>query len=495
MSGDYWRVFDALVAESPPDLVPAVLDRYRREPADRPFLMHLLRRLDGADELLPRLLSDVDGQHAATLLSELTRRGVPVPAGEIARLLGDAEAARAATAAAGLSGDRSLTSALRPLLADPPLRSAAAMALGRLGATECTGDLTDLLGIVEPREHEMIVVAIERMGDPAAVPALLARLLHAPDSTAWGLHHALSVLTGREPLVPLYDNESTYAANVRAAWSTVDASGPAVGDVELIDRARARLTVDQGSGVVSIDYDPTTPGSSWPRWGRSLFVRERRVYGLGSDCGTCEAFLHLAGWPADRASGLAGDLREALADVPALTPELIDAARPLCAGLRTGHYLVTLTDLDLVPVTAVESSWLTRRDEPQWLGAQHFQLRAPIPGEVPSFGVIAPTQPLDDLAPDTVETHTEAIRAGARPAAVALSWADQRHVEGEHTERFLFGVVLDGHHKLTAYTRLGIPARTLLLTRVEDCWGPPGDRGRWHDELTAPLRVGQRRRA
>jgi hypothetical protein len=59
----------------------------------------------------------------------------------------------------------------------------------------------------------------------------------------------------------------------------------------------------------------------------------------------------------------------------------------------------------------------------------------------------------------------------------------------EYHERFLTAVVLDGHHKLTAYARAGVPARVVLLSRSEDNWGPPEDRDRYLVEVTTPLRA------
>jgi hypothetical protein len=58
----------------------------------------------------------------------------------------------------------------------------------------------------------------------------------------------------------------------------------------------------------------------------------------------------------------------------------------------------------------------------------------------------------------------------------------------EHPERFLVGVILDGHHKLVAYARAGVAARVLMLCRVEDSWGPPTARTAFLDEVFAGLR-------
>jgi hypothetical protein len=51
----------------------------------------------------------------------------------------------------------------------------------------------------------------------------------------------------------------------------------------------------------------------------------------------------------------------------------------------------------------------------------------------------------------------------------------------------VIGAVLDGHHKLAAYAHASVPARCVLVTRIEDTWGPPDDRARPLRESLARL--------
>ncbi|HZM78812.1 MAG TPA: hypothetical protein VFC19_24045 [Candidatus Limnocylindrales bacterium] len=149
------------------------------------------------------------------------------------------------------------------------------------------------------------MVGLELMGDPAAIGGLRDWLARAPAELVWGLHHALVRLCGWEPLTPLEADRPAWADAVRQAWAGWDSARPArprVEGVELLDGARARLVVHNGRACVGIDYDPPPPGSSWPRWDKSLRIAERPVYAVGSDCGTCETSLRLLGWPVDRAA-------------------------------------------------------------------------------------------------------------------------------------------------------------------------------------------------
>jgi hypothetical protein len=158
-------------------------------------------------------------------------------------------------------------------------------------------------------------------------------------------------------------------------------------------------------------------------------------------------------------------------------------------------------DLDLELVSDPASSWWRRRGEFRrnedgeldsyvdcdWPGTPHFQLRHPILLSPPTFGALVPSQDLGRLSAGVVEEHAAAIRGGAHPACVALSWTEGKEVRAEHDERFLLGVVLDGHHKLAAYAHLHTPARVLLVCRIEDTWGPPDDPARWFREATEAM--------
>jgi hypothetical protein len=188
--------------------------------------------------------------------------------------------------------------------------------------------------------------------------------------------------------------------------------------------------------------------------------------------------------------------------VPELTRDLVDASAPLLTALRTGHYVMALVDLDLELVTRMRDSWLSRRIArrtgtdralPVDTDMVHFQLRQPLADEPPTYGIVMPTQPVDEPDAGTVDAFRTMIRTGRRPAALVLGWIDDRYVEAEYPERFLVGMVLDGHHKLLAYTTEGQPARALLISRVEDSWGPPDNRTQWLDAVIANLRQVQGR--
>jgi hypothetical protein len=502
-----WDLIDEICTEPPADLAEAARARFATAaPEERRRLAFLLRGadVDGADAALLDMLRQAPGAEAADVLAALTARGARVPTDVLAGFLrdGSGRVLEAAIAAAG--SDASLA----PLVAahlDHDMAMHAAIALGRLGVRAYTRELLARLPAQRGLAQAGFVAALELMNDPDAVEPLREWLAHAPADIAWDVHHALACLTGREPLLPIDRSDATAMASaIEQAWAAMDSTA----EQPRVDRLRVRgaqATFDlHGAGTIRIDYDPPRAGSVWPRWNLSLQVAGQRLYAIGSHCGTCETSLRLVGWPADRIAEQVGLVRDALRDVRALSEALFDVLHPLLASLRTGHYVAALVDLDLERVGDPQDSWLWRRsldDEetpPErlareaalaWPGVEHFQLREPVAGSVPAFGLVMPSVPLERLSPATVAGHERAIADGARPLAVALAWVEDRTVRGERPERFLIGVLLDGHHKLAAYARRGTPARVLLLCRLEDCWGPREDRGRVLREVIARLVV------
>lgn len=513
LSGDpnAWATLEHLAAAPPADLIACVRRRYADgDHRDRRFLVWLLGRLrNGTGEETAREWLHAAPEHdlAVQLLDLFNGQAWRLAAPELHPWLasGAPDILAAAVAAAGASGDVALAPRIAVHLDNPSVAMHAAIALGRLGVTAHTSDLVARLPHLTGLTGGGFVVALELMNDSAAVPGLRECLARGPDELVWNIHHALHKLTGRDPLLPLQSDGAAEVNAIREAWATERAGPPPAPSLEafqLRDAAEAAFVVRDGRGLITIEHDPPPPGSSWPRWDKSLRVGGQSLYAVGSDCGTCETTLRLAGWPDERAAALAASARDALRDVASLGWPLFERVLPMLAAMRSGHYVATLADLDLERIASPEGSWLCRRyglrdpDDPKavepqsvWPGVEHFQLREPIPGVERTFGVILPSQPLDALAPDTVSDHERRVRQGERPAALVLAWVEAKEVSGEVPERFLVGVVLDGHHKLAAYARAGIPARAILLSRLEDTWGPPEDRGRFLREATSQVKA------
>ncbi|MEW9338431.1 HEAT repeat domain-containing protein [Streptomyces tanashiensis] len=507
-ANDPWTALYTLTTDRPDGLAEAVEELYRSD-ADRavvrPHLAWLLRGLgESGDEVLLRLFAEpvLAAEDRRDLLKAAVARRLRLPA-ELLRMYGEQDPASGGSDgradgppapelvdAIGLSGDLSFAPRLGALLETPAVRGRAALALGRLGAREWTAPIAGGLSGVSGLDHTAFAVALELMGDPAAVPYLLRWLAESGEERVYDVHHALVRLTGRDPLLPERASGAAYAAAVRAAWADgrTERAPVVVRDVLVESGARARFSVDEGAGRIRVAFDPPSPGSTWPRWDRSLTFDGKPLYRVGSLCDTCELGLTLLGWPDDVATGVAARMRGRLACLDRLDAALLAEWSPVLGELETGHYRALLLDLPLERVSDPARSWWYRRavararedgdaseyedDGPEgyWPGVAHFQLTAPVPGgRVPfTYGALLPSQPPESLDPATVARHAAAIAAGERPAAVVLGWIDDRYVEARHEERWLVGAVLDGHHRLAAYAAAGVPARVLLLARVGD---------------------------
>ncbi|MER6999994.1 hypothetical protein [Streptomyces sp. NPDC000410] len=512
---DPWTALYTLNTDRPGRLAKAAEELYRSDAdraAFRPYLTWLLRTLgEPGDTVLLRLFAEpaFAADDRQDLLRAAVARKLRLPA-ELLRTYaeeapasggGDARAggspAPELVDAMGLSGDPFFAPRLGALLEDPVApRGRAALALGRLGAREWTAAIAGRLSEVTGLDHTAFAVALELMGDPAAVPHLLRWLAETGEQRVYDVHHALVRLTGRDPLLPERATGAAYAAAVRAAWADgrTERAPVVVRDLVVESGARARFSVDGGAGRIRVAFDPPSPGSTWPRWNRALTFDNKPLYRVGSLCDTCELGLTLLDWPDDEATRIAARMRERLAHLDRLDAALLVEWSPVLGELETGHYRALLLDLPLERVAEPARSWWHRRaaaraeedgydseygdDRPEdyWPGVAHFQLTAPVPGgRVPfTYGALLPSQPPEALDPATVARHAAAIAAGERPAAVVLGWIDDRYVEAQHEERWLVGAVLDGHHRLAAYAAAGVPARVLLLARVGQDGGVDG---------------------
>ncbi|MFE7094298.1 HEAT repeat domain-containing protein [Streptomyces erythrochromogenes] len=497
-------------------LARAVEELYRSETdttAFRPHLTWLLQSLgEPGDAVLLRLLAapGLTGDGRRDLLRAAVARGLRLPAELLRTCAQDAPAPSGSETATGgppapelvnamgLSGDLSFAPLLGALLDDPAApRGRVALALGRLGARAWTAPIAGRLSEVSGLDHTAFTVALELMGDPAAVPHLLRWLAESAEERVYDVHHALVRLTGRDPLLPEQASGAAYAAAVRAAWADgrTERAPAAVRDLVVESGARARFSVDEGAGRIRFAFDPPSPGSSWPRWDRCLTFGGKPLYRVGSVCDTCELGLTLLDWPDDEAARIAARMRGRLADLDRLDSALLAEWSPVLGELETGHYRALLLDLPLERVAEPTRSWWYRRaaaraeedgddgnrpeyDRPEdyWPGVAHFQLTAPVPGgRVPfTYGALLPSQPPAALDPAAVARHAAAVAAGERPAAVVLGWIDDRYVDALHEERWLVGAILDGHHRLAAYEAAGVPARVLLLARVGGGGGADG---------------------
>ncbi|MFO0562570.1 MAG: hypothetical protein U0269_31425 [Polyangiales bacterium] len=354
----------------------------------------------------------------------------------------------------------------------------AAVALAVLGERSYTPAILDAMKKATDLPFDGYTVAIETMRDEAAVPALMAMLEARDPKRAWGLEKALKACTGRAPLVDRCFSPELHAAAVLAAWKRPPLAAPTL---RIAQRAArwATFGLDHGGGEIRIENTPYN-GGSWPRWSRALYVNDAALYDVSSGCGTCRTILQLAGKLADHTS--LDRYRAALGAIDTIEYETLTALLPLIGRLQTSHYLASLVDLAIERVDDSARSWLANYypADADLAGGNdgvdfaprttHFQSRERGPeSALSTFCVLVPGQDLAKLDEARVSEYEAAIREGARPAVIALTWVEDRltNWDGTDSVRALLGVILDGHHKLAAYARAKIPARLLTITNFD----------------------------
>jgi hypothetical protein len=343
----------------------------------------------------------------------------------------------------------------------------AAIAVGLLGERSYTAAILDAMAKAKGLELSGYGVAIETMRDEGAVAALMAMLEALVPERAWVLAKALQRSAGRAPLIDRYVDPKQYARAALDAWKRRPFAAPTVRNVARAGRS-VTFGLDHGGGELHIESTPYN-GGSWPRWSRALYVNDDPLYNVSSGCETCHSILQLAG-TLDLPSALAR-YRAGIAAIELLNEATIEALRPLIDRLQTGHYMACLANLEVDRVTDPARSWLAETDDDSYAPRTvHFQSKLRAPAEkLRSSVLLVPSQDLSKLDEATVSDYERAIRGGARPVAIALTWVEDRsNWDDNEPTRTMLGAVLDGHHKLAAYARARVPARILTVTSLDE---------------------------
>ncbi len=349
--------------------------------------------------------------------------------------------------------------------------------------------LLKALGVAtEARTISACCAGLELLGDVQAVASLQAYLVSCPQSHVWEVCHCLWRLGVAQPLLSFSaDIEMLREASLHAVQSR---SQPSIA-IQKSTRSSVEFDVSFGEGLLRIDYDlPTRGTKTWARWSRSLYVAGEKMYSLGSLCGTCETILVLLGWPAQRALAVGTERSAEMAAGSEFDSAWIQRWAPVLHALQTGHYVAEefSMEVELVPY---ENSWMAlrkefrKRDDPdswydddddesmpaQSLLEQQVYQGPMFKGAIRSHWSVLPSQNRSELDEERVRFYMQEIRNGTRPTILALGWMEQRYVEAAWDERFVALCILDGHHKLEAYSRCGVKANWIALFRLENSCG------------------------
>ncbi|MCL2482203.1 MAG: hypothetical protein FWF43_02065 [Propionibacteriaceae bacterium] len=396
---------------------------------------------------------------------------------------------------------------LRRILTDDERlgREQAVYALAQLHDAESAEPITRLLATMltgaRPASFDIgrLPVALEMIGETSVAPTLQDMIAWADDQAVYWLGRAIHRLTGHSPCAP--DTDSTaqrdrFTDQVRHDWAAIDLTTQPVTQVQwtITSSRTAETIVTNGRNVFALT--PDDPKSlSWPEWVFTWRHGGERLYETGTDCSTCDVLLNRVGWAPDEAVRLAQAVRDQAAHVEHFDSAFMTALEPLVGTLSSGRYQLRLVDLRLEAVpksdTWFAANQTDTRDQSDSLDQDDevyqptVSIHAPADahsGKTSSYApksaittgdrdpafalpfVIAPTQPPSALDPSTIASFRDAILAGKRPAAIVAAHSAQRHpYTSQDPHRSVTGFILDGHHKMAAYTSLGLPYRLVLI--------------------------------
>jgi hypothetical protein len=200
-------------------------------------------------------------------------------------------------------------------------------------------------------------------------------------------------------------------------------------------------------------------GSDRPWWSY-LDIDGKPAYLIGNMCGTCSAMFQRCSSSLPLTSRqLSNQLENGIEMV---SQEAIDTVSAL---LPKGEYLVSI--IDVLP------SLVKQKMNPNMMGvfceSDYFwwQLVEKYPNGQYNE-IVLPMVSEDKLNPERVDYYSKKMKEGLHPTALALSLLDSRVLRGENPVDQLAHFVLDGHHKIMAASKTGLPISILSFLFISD---------------------------
>ena len=356
--------------------------------------------------------------------------------------------------------------AVRETLANSEERTKAALILATLrdGASvdSIMGRLRRIISGRDSFAIGQLAVALGMLGDARVAPELQVLLATAPGHAVLWLTQAIHRLTGHGLPLPEVDDVQ-FIEQVRRDWLAVDLSTPPSPRVErrLVSPRICEAVVTNGRGLFALAADDPEPGFEWPEWDYSWRHGSDRLYDTGGSCTTCDLILDRVGWASEDAVRLAQVVRQQVANVDQLDEPTMAALEPLLCALAPGRYQVRLENLHLEATTWAKTWFAAESSALSDPGGTMYQ---PPRAQTSSRVVIAATQPDSALDESTVTQFAACITAGDHPVAVVAAFAAVRQPHDSTIEHpCVTGFIIDGHHKMAAYTSLGLPCRMILI--------------------------------
>ncbi len=222
----------------------------------------------------------------------------------------------------------------------------------------------------------------------------------------------------------------------------------------------------------------------------SLFleINGKRRFEVGNDCDTCHFWFKCLQEPKALTQKKVVNLPKSLSVPRPMDQALIRDIQPVIDLMDKGEYYVFNTQLNLTgPYRSDDESSYFYNTEFQELwdiedpaaedllsGWEHFEGRTPRVfrhGEIleKQFEFVVPLVPGSKLKQENIRLYQQMIAGGDRPRVLLFGLLQRAIPESVSSGRvknlhsFFAGFILDGHHKLAAYQRAGVPANCLVI--------------------------------
>jgi len=221
-----------------------------------------------------------------------------------------------------------------------------------------------------------------------------------------------------------------------------------------------------------------------------LEVNGARKFEVGNDCNTCHFWFKMLQDPHLPTNKKIANLPKTIQLPRPVDESLVQELAPLLELMEKGEYLVFETSVNMSgPYDSDdEASYFFQsefmelwdiedpKEEGLLSGWEHYESQRPRVFRHPESGVmekqfdfVIPLVPRSALKEEYIKIYQQMIQNGDRPRVLMLGMYQRGIPEAvkkgtiKNLHSFMAGFLLDGHHKVAAYRRAGVPAKFLVI--------------------------------
>lgn len=257
-------------------------------------------------------------------------------------------------------------------------------------------------------------------------------------------------------------------------------------DVTTVAEGVVKVKVPQGKGFFKIAVEKRHGEAN------SLYleVNGARKFEVGNDCDTCHFWFKCLQEPRLSTAKKIANLPKTIQLPRPVDESLVQELAPLLELMEKGEYLVFETSVNLSgPYDSDdEQSYFHQsefmemwdiedpKEEGLLSGWEHYEGQRPRifrQGESgvmeKQFDFVVPLVPRAALKEEYIKIYQQMIQNGDRPRVLMLGMYQRgipeavKKGQNKTLHSFMAGFLLDGHHKVAAYRRAGVPAKFLVI--------------------------------